>query len=57
MASMIGLPSDHVLPDDPELLPIIQVTAFGKMRQSMLVCGADFVFYIGLARTVYIHRI
>ncbi len=25
MASMIGLPSDHVLPDDPEMLPIIQV--------------------------------
>jgi hypothetical protein len=25
MASMIGLPSDHVLPDDPELVPIIQV--------------------------------
>lgn len=25
MASMIGLPSDHVLPDDKELLPIIQV--------------------------------
>ncbi len=21
---MIGLPSDHVLPEDPELLPIIQ---------------------------------
>ncbi len=26
MASMIGLPSDHVLPDDPELNPIIQVS-------------------------------
>ena len=25
MASMIGLPSDHVLPDDPECLPVIQV--------------------------------
>ncbi|KAG1664732.1 hypothetical protein FOA52_004740 [Chlamydomonas sp. UWO 241] len=24
MASMIGLPSDHVLPDDEECLPIIQ---------------------------------
>ncbi|GIL88238.1 hypothetical protein Vretifemale_16186 [Volvox reticuliferus] len=24
MASMIGLPSDHVLPDDPECLPYIQ---------------------------------
>lgn len=24
MAAMIGLPSDHVLPDDPECLPIIQ---------------------------------
>ena len=25
MASMIGLPSDHVLPDDKECLPFIQV--------------------------------
>ncbi|KAG2447834.1 hypothetical protein HYH02_007290 [Chlamydomonas schloesseri] len=24
MASMIGLPSDHVLPDDPDCLPVIQ---------------------------------
>ncbi|GFH11700.1 PEROXIDASE_4 domain-containing protein, partial [Haematococcus lacustris] len=27
MAAMIGLPSDHVLPDDPELLPMIQARA------------------------------
>ncbi|KAL6764688.1 putative L-ascorbate peroxidase 6 [Haematococcus lacustris] len=27
MAAMIGLPSDHVLPDDPELLPMIQAYA------------------------------
>ena len=33
MASMIGLPSDHVLPDDPECLPIIQVRG-GKRLQS-----------------------
>ena len=29
MATMIGLPSDHVLPDDPECLPIIQVYMHG----------------------------
>ncbi len=28
MASMIGLPSDHVLPDDPELEPMIQVCLY-----------------------------
>lgn len=27
MASMIGLPSDHVLPDDPECLKYIQAYA------------------------------
>ncbi len=25
MASMIGIPSDYVLPDDPDCLPVIQV--------------------------------
>lgn len=27
MASMIGLPSDHVLPDDPDCLPLIEAYA------------------------------
>jgi hypothetical protein len=26
MASMIGIPTDHVLPDDPELAPMIEAS-------------------------------
>lgn len=32
MASMIGLPSDHVLPDDAECRPVIQEYASSQQR-------------------------
>lgn len=32
MASMIGLPSDHVLPDDPECRPVIEEYAASQQR-------------------------
>ena len=37
MATMIGLPSDHVLPDDPDCLPFIKVgdrTMCSRMTQT-----------------------
>lgn len=32
MAKMIGLPSDHVLPDDPDCKPVIQAYASNQQR-------------------------
>lgn len=32
MASMIGLPSDHVLPDDPECRPVIESYAQSEQK-------------------------
>lgn len=32
MAKMIGLPSDHVLPDDPDCKPILQMYAADQQR-------------------------
>jgi hypothetical protein len=42
MGSMIGLPSDHVLPEDPQLLPLIQkyaqVGGAAARLQALLRC-------------------
>jgi L-ascorbate peroxidase len=52
MSTHIGLPSDHVLPDDPECLPIIQEYAgdtaafhrdFAAAYVKMTMMGAQWV--------------
>ncbi len=36
MGSMIGLPSDHVLPEDPECVEVIQVRAMAQKPDLLL---------------------
>ncbi|BDA46786.1 Putative L-ascorbate peroxidase 6 [Coccomyxa sp. Obi] len=52
MASMIGLPSDHVLPDDPECRPVIEAYAasqqkffqdFGTAYAKLTMLGAQWM--------------
>ena len=51
MAQMIGLPSDHVLPDDPECQPVIKMYAADQARfykdfaaayQKLTMLGAEW---------------